>query len=976
MRKAYCIGLIAALMAWCSHAWATKNLPIALPLTSAVTATSPIIMPQAPFKIPKLQYLVREQALTGEQAGRLAQAALEFLQRPTAFDYRSRLQSQSLRGHIIRYHVACNNMIPRYGDLDCTQGKTILVSQTGTGGDVISMLREKIITAATNKQYQVAYVIKDGVLSLIIHIPIPLADNLFYYDGGKKLPCQCLRIAVKKVWLNDHWSDTLVASTIFPTSQTLTNSKILNLVSPSNELMVEYQKLEHNYVSYTITSKQPTNKQLLILHDQPIDLDDDDNTDKLGDEIEQECLDSPAVAANQKFDEVEAKPVIQDNVLIYSNGDKYQGDLSKNKPNGEGVMLYANNNKYMGSWIAGKPHDQGTMQYADGSSYTGGWKKGLKEGQGEMRYQTDDVKIGVYIGAFSGGKMHGQGVFTYANGDVYAGKWVKNRFKEGSITYANGGRYDGRLICGEKSRMGIMIYPNQDQYEGDWQEGKCHGFGTMRFHGGASYQGTFVDDSITGQGTMSYPNGNQETGQWLNGELKQSQQLIIKDQGIATWNDDGELQGFIYANGDRYVGGWQNNQPHGLGKIVVKNPRGIYESTWEHGSMQFTDQTKFTNKNGHIYQGEWHNGQPHGIGKVTRVNGEIYEKTVWQHGKLVAIKQFTDSQGNQYEVDWQPNKQGTGKCIFSNGDVYVGDWANGKCSGTGTYTKANGEIQEGRFVNGIYAPPEQAIVIDQPALIVATPPNQLKLKPDSRQNKIDLKLSKKLITDEDAGVAIEINMPLLDKKQALLSAAQNGYATLVELLIEDMTAVEIDSPSREGFIALILAAENGHTAVVKQLITRLDAAAINHPRPDGATALMLAAARDHFEVVKQLMTKLDAAAINHPKLDGITALMFAAEKGHAAVVKQLITKLDAAAINRPGPDKITALMFAAKNGHTAAVEQLIVKLDAAAINQPGPRGITALKFAKVLGHKEVVRQLSAKIASEALMLANGASDAE
>jgi hypothetical protein len=48
-------------------------------------------------------------------------------------------------------------------------------------------------------------------------------------------------------------------------------------------------------------------------------------------------------------------------VMVYPNGDRYEGEWTDNKPNGEGTMNYKDGNKYVGEWKSGKK--TGTGRY-------------------------------------------------------------------------------------------------------------------------------------------------------------------------------------------------------------------------------------------------------------------------------------------------------------------------------------------------------------------------------------------------------------------------------------------------------------------------------------------------------------------------------------------------------------------------------------------------------------------------------------
>jgi hypothetical protein len=49
---------------------------------------------------------------------------------------------------------------------------------------------------------------------------------------------------------------------------------------------------------------------------------------------------------------------------------------------------------------------------------------------------------------------------------------------------------------------GRAVYPNGQQYDGNWLNGKRDGRGTIVFGNGAIYKGRFKEDCLEGQGTL------------------------------------------------------------------------------------------------------------------------------------------------------------------------------------------------------------------------------------------------------------------------------------------------------------------------------------------------------------------------------------------------------------------------------------------------------------------------------------------
>ena len=107
------------------------------------------------------------------------------------------------------------------------------------------------------------------------------------------------------------------------------------------------------------------------------------------------------------------------------------------------AMVYSNGDKYDGEWKDGQRHGRGTMTDYDGSIYTGEFKDGYLHGQGTM-VDEDGTK---YVGEWKNDEEHGQGTMTYLNGSQFVGEfqdgiaWKGTEYDEdGEITatYSDG----------------------------------------------------------------------------------------------------------------------------------------------------------------------------------------------------------------------------------------------------------------------------------------------------------------------------------------------------------------------------------------------------------------------------------------------------------------------------------------------------------------------------------------------------------
>lgn len=97
---------------------------------------------------------------------------------------------------------------------------------------------------------------------------------------------------------------------------------------------------------------------------------------------------------------------------------------------------------------------------------------------------------------------------------------------------------------------------------------------------------------------------------------------------------------FVFNDGKKYVGGWKDNEQHGV------------------GIMQYPSKSRDVE-----YSGEWHNGKRQGVGKYT-----------WECGSV-------------YEGEWKDGmKHGKGKYTLSSGDSYEGDFVEDRWEGRGKHT--------------------------------------------------------------------------------------------------------------------------------------------------------------------------------------------------------------------------------------------------------------------------------------------------
>ena len=105
----------------------------------------------------------------------------------------------------------------------------------------------------------------------------------------------------------------------------------------------------------------------------------------------------------------------ESSVLIYPNGDRYQGDLVDGLAHGEGLLMYKNGINFYGIWINGKMNGSGKLNFPNGDKYEGDVLDGLGHGKGTMTYKNGVVFYGDWVD----GQMNGKAVLKFPKLDEF-----------------------------------------------------------------------------------------------------------------------------------------------------------------------------------------------------------------------------------------------------------------------------------------------------------------------------------------------------------------------------------------------------------------------------------------------------------------------------------------------------------------------------------------------------------------------------
>lgn len=293
-------------------------------------------------------------------------------------------------------------------------------------------------------------------------------------------------------------------------------------------------------------------------------------------------------------------------------------------------------------------------------------------GQGTYVWKSGDR----YVGEWVDGVFSGQGEYTWANGDTYSGSFDSGLPNgTGTITFANDCTYSGTFLNGSYEGEGTFRFPYVGEYSGSFSGSKRNGSGSFAWNTGEVYEGNWENDAISGNGKLTLQDGTVYEGNFVNGTLngqKLVNQMISGKYRFADNTDNTQNPEFIieFSDYSTYQGEIQDNKFHGTGVFRFSNG---------------------TTLEGQFAAGVFVSGT-----YTTKINYNTCVFTV-QNGNITSAEiKYTN--GNTYVGDFANGSvSGKGVMKYSNGDNYTGDFQNGLKHGTGTYTWSGGAKYEGSW---------------------------------------------------------------------------------------------------------------------------------------------------------------------------------------------------------------------------------------------------------------------------------------
>ncbi len=264
----------------------------------------------------------------------------------------------------------------------------------------------------------------------------------------------------------------------------------------------------------------------------------------------------------------------------------------------------------------------------------------------------------------------------------------------GKYVWANGDNYTGNWTDVKMHGNGTYLFGSGSKYSGDFEFGKRHGQGTYTWSSGTSYSGFWQNDLQHGEGTEYYTDGTIKSGIWESGTYKGAAGAVT---GCIFGNCENGYGIYVWEDGEKYDGEWQNNKRYGQGTN--------YFST------------------GARYEGAWKNDLRSGIGTNFGVDGST-KSGLWDADRYVGTGEnnygcisgncetgfgvYTWEDGERYEGNWADSKRnGQGTNIFASGQKYSGEWKDDHRHGYGIASYSDGSTKAGMWDTDNYLGEEQ-----------------------------------------------------------------------------------------------------------------------------------------------------------------------------------------------------------------------------------------------------------------------------
>ena len=240
--------------------------------------------------------------------------------------------------------------------------------------------------------------------------------------------------------------------------------------------------------------------------------------------------------------------------LTYADGGYYDGEFAAHTSpkdyahavvypkadglrHGQGIRVWVSGNRYEGAWEAGEMNGRGVYENAlTGGKFDGEFMHNRKQGHGietwgnklGIRFQDpmgwwhDGTGFCRYEGLYKNGYFEGEGQFIAVDNRSYHGNWKQGKREgKGTATLIPEGHL-GDAFRMNVGGMGALYRPFS--YKGDWVANVKNGVGVLVYLNGLEIEGDFEGGHPHGNCTLKYPKRANEgrkcrQGRWVRGKV-------------------------------------------------------------------------------------------------------------------------------------------------------------------------------------------------------------------------------------------------------------------------------------------------------------------------------------------------------------------------------------------------------------------------------------------------------------------------
>jgi hypothetical protein len=238
---------------------------------------------------------------------------------------------------------------------------------------------------------------------------------------------------------------------------------------------------------------------------------------------------------------------------------------------------------------------------------------------------------------------------TNEKGDKYEGEFLNGKYHGyGKYVFLDGEIYEGYFANGKRHGKGKEIYKDGSVYEGELFEDNRQGKGTFTI-GDWKYVGDFKNHVREGKGILYYPNGSIYDGEFRNnvksgtGVIKSIQKNNVVVTGSGKYKDDKLTEGTLtYSDGLKYSGSFKNDLYEGKGKITYQNGD-IAEGIFKEGKLTPNSVTYYL-KAGDKFIGDFDKEVKHyKSGTYFHLNGDRYVGSFDEKNKLNGVHYYANN---------------------------------------------------------------------------------------------------------------------------------------------------------------------------------------------------------------------------------------------------------------------------------------------------------------------------------------------